>query len=289
MMRSLLFVPGDSPRKLQKSLASDADALVFDLEDAVALDEKVEGRKCLVEFLNVNRRNIEKLVFVRINDLSTDWALEDLTAVMPFRPDGIVLPKCRGGHDVQRLSQYLDAFEKVYPGKNGSAGILPVVTESAASLFELSSYKAASTRLWGMLWGAEDLSADIGAIHNRVDGHWTAPFALARSLCLFAAAAAGVVAIDTVPVEIDNDETLRVEAQEAKRDGFAAKAAIHPSQVATINQVFTPTETEQDWARQVIAAFAAGEGVATLNGRMLDRPHLRLAERLLAEPALWHL
>jgi citrate lyase subunit beta/citryl-CoA lyase len=283
MIRSLLFVPADSPRKLQKSLTSSADALIFDLEDAVAPGQKVEGRRCLARFLAENRHAIAKSVFVRVNDLTTAHTLDDIAATMPFRPDGYVLPKSRGGQDVQTLSLYLDAFERAYPDSSITTQIIAIATETASSVFGLTTYKGASSRLWGLMWGAEDLSADLGATSAQQEGRWTATFTLARSMCLLAAADAGVVAIDTVPTEINNTEALRIETSDSKRDGFRAKAAIHPGQVDVINEALAPSRAEKDWANQVVAAFTSGNGVATLDGRMLDRPHLTLATRILSQ------
>jgi citrate lyase subunit beta/citryl-CoA lyase len=183
---------------------------------------------------------------------------------------------------VQILSLYLDALEAIYPDKKPATRIIAIATESASSVFGLSTYKNASSRLWGLMWGAEDLSADLGSRSAQSNGQWTSPFRLARSMCLFAAADAGVVAIDTVPVEINNDKALRIEAVDGKRDGFAAKAAIHPAQLDVINDVFAPSVEEHIWASQVVKAFESGNGVATLAGRMLDRPHLKLATRILS-------
>lgn len=283
MIRSLLFVPADSPRKLEKSLVSSADALIFDLEDAVRPDGKREARECLAAFLERNRQTIRQSILIRVNDLRSAMTLDDLAATMPFRPHGYVLPKCLGGTDVQTLSLYLDAFEKAYPNDSAVTKIIAIATENANSIFGLPTYRDASRRLWGLMWGAEDLSADLGATRDRYDGRWTTSFALARSLCLFAAADAGVVAIDTVRTEIRNVEALLAETMEAKRDGFAAKAAIHPDQVGIINQALAVTPTEHDWATRVVSAFASGDGVASLDGRMLDRPHLRLAKQILGQ------
>lgn len=281
MIRSFLFVPADSRRKLEKSLTSSADAVIFDLEDAVAPERKVDARSCLAEFLAEKRNTIEKHVFVRLNDLTTGLTLDDLAATMPFRPDGYVLPKSRGGCDVRTLGLYLDAFEKAYPDESAATGIIAIATETATSVFGLNTYKDASPRLYGLMWGAEDLSADLGAATAHFNGQWTPTFDLARSMCLFAAAHAGVVAIDAVLTEIHNAEALRAESDIARRDGFTAKAAIHPAQVAVINEAFSPSAEELAWATRVVAAFRSGDGVATLDGRMLDRPHLEFATRIL--------
>jgi citrate lyase subunit beta / citryl-CoA lyase len=282
MIRSFLFVPADSSRKLEKSLVSQSDALIFDLEDSVALSKKAEARACLDSFLSQRRCEIEKLVYIRVNDLSTDATLADLATAMRHHPDGIVLPKSTSGDDVRRLGNYLDAFEVAYAHRGSPVKIVPIVTETASSLFTLDSYKNASPRLAGLMWGAEDLAADIGATRRKADGRWVGAFSHARALCLIASANAGVPAIDAISAEIVDMDLIEREAREAKEDGFSAKAAIHPSQVNPINDVFTPSDEELDWARRIIEAFDQGGGVATMDGKMIDRPHLRLAERLLA-------
>lgn len=289
-MRSLLFVPADSPRKLEKSFSSGADALIFDLEDAVSLARKEEGRTILADFLSKTRTSgvASPKLYVRVNALTTGMTLADLAAVMPYRPAGVVLPKCRGARDLELLSAYLDTFEHLYPATPGVAqtSVIAIVTETADSLAGLNEYRGASARLGGLMWGAEDLSGDIGALANREENapeEWTSPFTLVRSLCLFAAAAAGVPAIDTVPTEISNVDALMRETRRAFRDGFSAKAAIHPGQVPVINEAMTPDEKSLEWAHRVVAAFAQNQnlGVATLDGKMLDTPHLRLAKKIL--------
>jgi citrate lyase subunit beta/citryl-CoA lyase len=286
MMRSCLFVPADNLRKLEKSLSSSADALIFDLEDAVAADRKLVARAMLADFLRVKRHSCGKAVFVRVNELGSGMTLDDMAAVMPFRPDGIVLPKCRGGRDVQTLDLYLSAFETIYPDRSEVTRIVAIITETAQSVLGAHSYRDVSHRLSGLMWGAEDLAADLGAMRQRADGHWTAAFALARSMCLLAAANAGVDAIDAVSTEIANTEALLRETREARCDGFAAKAAIHPGQIDSIHQALAPSEEERSWAERVVAAFSSGSGVATLDGKMLDRPHLRLAHRLLQQTGM---
>ena len=300
-MRSLLFVPADSPRKLEKSLQSGSDVLIFDLEDAVSPARKQEGRVELVKFLNEIKRTGIKTpeLYVRVNALTTGMTLADLAAVMPCRPAGVVLPKSTGARDLALLSAYLEAFEHLYPqasslGTDASTpaltSIIAIVTETADSLAGLNEYRGATPRLAGMMWGAEDLSGDIGALTNKEEGtsEWTMPFKLVRSLCLFAASAAGVPAIDTVPTEINNVEALTRETRQAYRDGFSAKAAIHPGQVPVINEAMTPDVATQEWASRVIAAFAASAsvGVATMDGKMLDTPHLRLAKKIIAAAQL---
>jgi citrate lyase subunit beta/citryl-CoA lyase len=293
-MRSLLFVPADSPRKLEKSLQSGSDVLIFDLEDAVSPSRKQEGRVELVKFLTELKRTGLKTpeLYVRVNALTTGMTLADLAAVMPCRPDGVVLPKSTGARDLSLLSAYLEAFEHLYPLESPDAktSIIAIVTETADSLAGLNEYRGATPRLAGMMWGAEDLSGDIGALSNKVEGssEWTSPFSLVRSLCLFAASAAGVPAIDTVPTDIHNMEALKRETRMAYRDGFSAKAAIHPGQVPVINEAMTPDAATQEWAARVIAAFAASAsvGVATMDGKMLDTPHLRLAKKIIAASQL---
>lgn len=300
-MRSLLFVPADSPRKLEKSLQSGSDVLIFDLEDAVSPSRKQEGRVELVKFFNEVKKAGLKTpeLYVRVNALTTGMTLADLAAVMPCRPAGVVLPKSTGARDLALLSAYLEAFEHLYPqtpsvGSDASTqaltSIIAIVTETADSLAGLNEYRGATPRLAGMMWGAEDLSGDIGALTNKEEGtsEWTTPFKLVRSLCLFAASAAGVPAIDTVPTEINNVEALTRETRQAYRDGFSAKAAIHPGQVPVINAAMTPDAATQEWAARVIAAFAASAsvGVATMDGKMLDTPHLRLAKKIIAAAQL---
>ncbi len=298
-MRSLLFVPADSEKKLLKSLTSGADVLIFDLEDAVSLARKDAAREILVGFLaseavaesQTNQSAHKPILYVRVNAIDTGMMLTDLAAVMPMRPAGVVLPKCRHAEDLTQLTHYLQAFEAVYPTKSGQinqTSVIPIVTETAGSLAGLDSYATASvnTRLKGLMWGAEDLSGDIGALANKFEGsnQWSAPFAFARTRCLLAAAAAGVAAIDTVPTDIHNIEALTDETKQAFRDGFSAKAAIHPVQVPVINEAMTPDAHAQAWAAKVVGAFEASRevGVATLDGKMLDTPHLRLARKILA-------
>ena len=300
-MRSLLFVPADSPRKLEKSLQSGSDVLIFDLEDAVSPSRKQEGRVELVKFLTEVKRAGLKTpeLYVRVNALTTGMTLADLAAVMPCRPSGVVLPKATGARDLALLSAYLEAFEHLYPNPSvvdadasthAQTSIIAIVTETADALAGLNEYRGATPRLAGMMWGAEDLSGDIGALTNKEAGtsEWTTPFKLVRSLCLFAASAAGVPAIDTVPTEINNVEALTRETRQAYRDGFSAKAAIHPGQVSVINAAMTPDAATQEWASRVIAAFAASVsvGVATMDGKMLDTPHLRLAKKIIAAAQL---
>lgn len=281
-MRSLLFVPGDSLRKFEKASQGEADALILDLEDSVAADRKLEARGLTARMLDAPRGR--QLRYVRVNALDTGLTLADLAAVMPHRPDGIALPKCADAGQVRQLSLWLDAFEAAAGIEPGVTRIIAIATETAGSLFGLGGYAEAGPRLWGLMWGAEDLSASLGASESRQGDVWHAPFQLARNLCLAGAAAAGVVAIDTIYVDIENLAGLETETREGKRDGFGAKAVIHPTHVPVVNAAFTPNEAELNWARRVVAAFAdaSGAGAVRMDGKMVDKPHLRLAERLLA-------
>lgn len=283
-MRSLLFVPGDSERKIAKGLASDADALILDLEDAVAPERKPSARALCAEVLAQARGSGKRLV-VRINGLDTPYALADMAAVVRHAPFGLMMPKCAGAADLEQVSYILDGLEARDDISQGSTSLLPVATETAGAVLNLVGGTRPIPRLYGMLWGAEDLAADIGALSNRdAAGAYTMPCILARNLCLLAASSAGCVPIDAVFTNFRDSDGLRIEAEAAARDGFTAKAAIHPDQVAVINAAFTPSADAIDRAHRIIAAFAEapGSGVVSLDGRMLDRPHLRAAERVIA-------
>ncbi|WP_293810885.1 CoA ester lyase [uncultured Bosea sp.] len=281
-MRSLLFVPGDSARKFARARDCGADALILDLEDSVAADAKEVARHETATMLQAPRSG-QKL-FVRINAFDTGLSAADLAAVMPYRPDGITLPKCDGPDQVRRLGHMLDALEAAHGIVPGNTLILAIVTETAASLFGLGSYRGCSERLWGMMWGAEDLAASFGATANRDAGGVLPPYQLARNLCLAGAAAAGVVAVDTVAVTIGDLAAVEREAREARRDGFMAKGVIHPGHVEPVNAAFRPSEQEIAWARRITDAFGnqADLGVVKIDGQMIDKPHLRAAERILA-------
>lgn len=281
-MRSFLFVPGDSERKFVRAREGIADALILDLEDSVAAGQKDAARD-ITRGMLAAQRNAQAL-YVRVNALDSGRTLGDLAAVMPLRPDGVVLPKCSGATDVAKLSNFLDAFEAASGLEPGATRIIGVATETAESVFGLGGYKNASARLWGIMWGGEDLAASLGATENSVNGAFTSPFILARNLCLIGAAAAGIVAIDTVSTRIKDLDHVEAEARAARRDGFGAKAVIHPSHVEIVNQAFTPTEAEAQWAERVVAAFRddPGAGVVTIDGRMIDKPHERAAIKILA-------
>lgn len=288
-MRSFLFVPGDSPRKFEKASATHADALILDLEDSVAPAAKAQARAQVLDMLRAPRR---KRLFVRVNAFDTGLAPLDLAAIMPGQPDGIMLPKCEGPDHVRRLSHALDigeALQDASGGRIGTTRIIAIVTETAESVRALAaaSYRDCSPRLWGMLWGGEDLAASLGASENRTGGRYRGPFLLARNLCLTAAAAAGVEPIDTISTDIGDLDAVADEAREARRDGFSAKAVIHPNHVDVVNAAFSPGEEELAWARAVREAFARAPsaGVVKMDGKMVDKPHLRAAERILARAA----
>ena len=274
-LRSLLFVPGDRPERMAKAMACAADALILDLEDSVAPAAKPEARKAVAKFLADHQG---ARLWVRINPLDGSDAARDLEAVLPAHPDGIVLPKAEGGASVADLSQ------KLARAGNATARILAIATETPAALFQLGTF-GGQKRLAGLTWGAEDLPAAIGAATSREeDGRFTPPYELARSLCLFGAAAAGVAPIETVYPAFRDLDGLAAYAGRARRDGFTGMMAIHPDQVRVINAAFTPSEAEVAHARRIVAAFAAspGAGALALEGRMIDRPHLVQAQRILS-------
>jgi len=286
MLRSFLFAPGDSARKLDKAMGVGADAIIADLEDSIAPEGKETARRVTAEFLQTARGAAGRpRLFVRINGLATGFADADLDGVMAAGPDGIVLPKAVGGVDVQHLGAKLAVREAEFGLEDGGTAIIALSTETARSLFALGGLPGASHRLKGISWGGEDLSVEVGAQTNRLeDGTYTDPYRLARSLTLFGAAAADVDAIDAVYINFRNEAGLAAECAAARRDGFVAKMAIHPAQVPVINEAFTPSSDMIAHARAVVAAFAAapGAGVVGLEGEMLDRPHLARAERILA-------
>lgn len=281
-MRSFLFVPGDSARKFARARTGAADALILDLEDSVAAARKDAARAETATMLSAER--CAQKLFVRVNALDTGRTLGDLAAVMPARPNGIVLPKCANADNIARLSLYLDAFEAAGHLEAGSTSIIGVATETAESIFGLGGYKDASPRLWGIMWGAEDLAASLGATENSVGGQFSEPFRLARNLCLMGAATAGIAAIDTVSTRINDLDHVEEEARAARRDGFTAKAVIHPSHVDIVNRAFTPGAEEVAWAERVVSAFRddPGAGVVNIDGRMIDKPHERAALKILS-------
>jgi citrate lyase subunit beta/citryl-CoA lyase len=284
-MRSLLFVPADNAKKLDKAMTSGADALVVDLEDSIAPDGKARARESAAAFLKAAGATASRpYLVVRVNSLQTGLTDADLDAVVPARPDAIMLPKAEGGAFVVHADAKLAVREAESNLADGHVKIIALATETASALFLAGTYAGASARLSALTWGAEDLSAELGAEANRdARGHFLDPYRLARTLCLAGAAAARVPAIDTVHVDFRNDAGLRRECEEARRDGFAAKMAIHPAQVPIINELFTPTPEAIAHAQAIVDAFAANPhtGTVGIGGVMYDQPHLARATRLL--------
>lgn len=268
-LRSLLFVPGDRPERMEKALGLGADALILDLEDSVSLANKARARDAITEFLSQADRCCR--LFVRINPLDSGF-LEDDLAVLAGDPDGLMLPKAEGADDVRRLAD------------RAGPPILPIATETPAAIFRLGGYAEVADNLAGLTWGAEDLPAAIGASASReADGSYLPPYQIARALTLFGAASAGVSAIETVYPNIKDLEGLRRVADQAARDGFSGMMAIHPSQVPIVNTAFTPSPEAVAHAHAIVAAFDAdpGAGVLSLDGKMIDAPHLKQARRIL--------
>ncbi|MBB3910975.1 HpcH/HpaI aldolase/citrate lyase family protein [Sphingomonas desiccabilis] len=271
-LRSLLFVPADRPDRFAKAAGSGADAIILDLEDSVHPHAKDAAAREVAAFLSQSASGVLRLV--RINPLDSGRLDADLAAAR--RADGIVLPKAEGAASIRQLVAQL-----------GSEGppVLPIATETPAAIFSLGSYSEVADHLLGISWGAEDLPAAIGAATAREgDGRYTPPYEMVRGLALFGAHAAGVAALDTVYPALADQDGLERYAARAARDGFTGMLALHPAQVPVINAAFTPTPDQLDEARAVIAAFAAepGAGVLRHKGRMLDAPHLKQAQRLLA-------
>jgi citrate lyase subunit beta / citryl-CoA lyase len=280
--RSWLFAPGDSERKMEKAAGGPADIVVFDLEDSVVEAEKPKARGRIAALLAVQPPDRSRL-WVRINPLQGPHALADLAAVMPGRPGGIMLPKSRGRADVECLDHYLSALEVAVGIEPGATKVIALVTETAQSMFTTGTY-AGAPRLVAMSWGAEDLADALGAADNRnADGSYPFTFELARSFCLLGAAAAGVAAIDTIHVDFRDEGGLRRRVRQARGAGFRGMLAIHPAQVAVINEAFSPSAEELKAAQEIVDLFAANPGVGTIGhkGAMLDRPHLARAQTVL--------
>ncbi len=282
-LRSMLFVPGDSERKLVKGAGSGADSLVLDLEDAVAADRLPLARSMVREYLAAHRDRSRQELWVRVNPLSSEKSLPDLAAIAGGPPDGILLPKTTSANDVVVVDHYLSALETRESIALGSIRIMAVATETPIALFTLGTFAGCSPRLAAMTWGAEDLSSALGAASNRdAEGNLEFTYRLARSLCLAAAVAANVQPIDTVFTDFRDSEGLRRESRAALRAGFTGKIAIHPDQVPVINEAFTPTAEDIEYAKRVVEAFASGAGTVGLDGKMLDMPHLKQAQKVLA-------
>ena len=287
-LRSLLFIPGDSEKKLGKADGAGADALILDLEDSVAPTNKPRARELVAAHLRDRpRRGRASQLWVRVNPFDTGMTLDDLVAVVGLAPDGLMLPKCERPADVLKLSHYLDALEAQAGIEAGSIKILPVATETAAAPFTLGDYRAAKLdRLLGLTWGAEDLSAAVGASTNLDEsGAWSLTYRVVRTLTLLGAKAAGVQAIDTLFVDFRDEAGLRAASRASRAEGFTGRIAIHPAQVAAINESYMPSAAEIKHARRVVAAFEAqpGTGTVGLDGKMIDIPHLKQAQVLLAQ------
>ena len=286
-MRSWLFAPGDSNKKMGKAIASDADIALLDLEDSVVPDRKAEARTMVAAAIAGAEGKAR--IWVRINPLSSGLTEADLDAVIASGPGGVFLPKAEGGHDVESLDAMLTQREKSIGITPGTTKVAALVTETAAAMFTTGTYDASSkgqTRLVAMSWGAEDLSSELGASEQRgADGEYTHVYQLARSLCLLGAVKAGVAPIETVQPEFRDLEALERRARSVRASGYRGMLAIHPAQIAPINAAFTPSEEELNHARAVVQAFADNPeaGAVSLDGNMLDRPHLALAQRLLSE------
>jgi citrate lyase subunit beta/citryl-CoA lyase len=283
MIRSYLFVPGDDHRKLDRSVQSPADALIYDLEDAVGPDRKEAARGIVRDHIKARGAGGQMKV-VRVNSFATGLTAGDLAVAMQAVPDAILLPKCEGQAELDRLAAMLEVLEAREGIAAGRTRILALVTETASAVLTASSVRLVHPRLSALTWGGEDLSADVGATAKYgPDGSLDDTFRYARAVCLLAASAAGVTPLDTVYPDFRDTAGFEAECVTAKRMGFLAKCAIHPSQVEIINRVFSPSPAELDWARKVVAAFAAAGngGVTQMDGKMLDKPHLKLAQRLL--------
>jgi citrate lyase subunit beta / citryl-CoA lyase len=286
MMRSLLFVPADSERKLDRAPQSGADALILDLEDSVVPANRPLARRQARAFL-ASSRSAGFRRYVRINPLASGVTLDDLVAVVPERPNGILLPKCQP-EDVRTLDHYLAALEAAHGLTPRAIRVIAIATETPAAMLALANpthqgYAGVSARLEGITWGAEDLSAALGGHNRRADGIYDDVYRMARALCLLAAVDAAAAPIDTIYTDFRDEEGLAAECAAARRSGFTAKMAIHPAQIPVINKAFSATEDELLWARKVVAAFADNPDVGALSlaGKMVDRPHLTLARRIL--------
>lgn len=286
-MRSMLFVPGDRPERFTKAVASGADGVILDLEDAVAAAQRPRAREAIAAFLAESAavptpRAVP--LWVRINPVQGE-ALLDLCAILPGRPDGIVLPKARSGADVWQLNHWLQALECQRGFEPGAIRVVPMITETAGAMLAMASFVPAPPRVWAMTWGAEDLAAELGAAVNRdAAGQFLPAYQWASTQCQFVAAAAEVMAMDTVDTEIQDLDALEARARASRQAGYVGKLAIHPAQIAAIHAAFTPTSEEIEWAQAVKQAFAEAPdaGALRLFGKLIDRPHLLQAQRILA-------
>jgi citrate lyase subunit beta/citryl-CoA lyase len=290
VLRSLLFIPGDSEKKLGNGDRAGADALILDLEDSVLPENKARARGLTVEYLKATPKiGRGSQLWVRINSLDSSLALADLSAVVAAAPDGVMLPKAEGPADVARLSFYLEALEAQAGVAIGSTRVLPVATETAAAPFNLGGYSGARlARLVGLTWGSEDLATALGASTNRdASGEWAFTYRIVRSLTLMGARAAGVQPIDTLYADFRDEKGLYAASRASRAEGFTGRLAIHPAQVAAINESYMPSAEEIEHARRVVAAFetSPGSGAVGLDGKMIDIPHLKQAQALIEQAA----
>jgi citrate lyase subunit beta/citryl-CoA lyase len=280
----MLFVPGDSERKFAKARAIGADALILDLEDSVAPSKKAEARAHVAGLLDDTGPR-DWSFFVRVNALDTGQTLGDMAAVVKPGLDGLMIPKANGADDIGQIGHYLDALEEKAGIVAGTVKIAVVATETPQAMFNLGSYTPPHPRLAALTWGAEDLSAALGGTGNKeADGEWTFPYQVARAQCLFAAGAAGVAPIDTLFADFRDAAGLERDCRRARRDGFTGRLAIHPDQIEVINRCFSPSDEEIAEAQKIVDAFAAQPDAGTLgiDGKMVDIPHLKAAQRTLA-------
>ncbi|MFM8542503.1 MAG: HpcH/HpaI aldolase/citrate lyase family protein [Chakrabartia sp.] len=283
-MRSWLFAPGDSEKKMMKAVESNADIALLDLEDAVAVENKPVARQLVHDLLRANAAHRAR-IWVRINPLDGPYALDDLAAILPAQPGGIMLPKVYGRADVEKLDHYLSALEVANGIEEGSTPVIVLITETAEAMFHTGDYKGVR-RLVALTWGAEDLADSVGAMSNRdMDGSFSFTFELSRSLTLLGAAAAGVPAVETICADYKDLEALKARAEMVRRNGFRGMLAIHPAQVDVINAAFTPNADEIVEAQEIVEIFRANPGVGAIGykGGMLDRPFLSRAQQLLAQ------
>lgn len=282
MIRSTLFVPADSEKKLAKAASSGADALVLDLEDAVLPDRKPQAREMMQAY--VAALPDRSHVWVRVNDMMSGEILKDLAKVVPARPAGILLPKIKGPEDVAAVGHYLDVLEAEHGLPAGHIRIAGIVTETPSAMLRMGELvRQAHPRISHVAWGGEDLSAAMGAGDPRTpEGAWRPMYEYARNQCLLLAHALSVEALDTVYVNFKDPEGLRKSCLQSRYDGFTGRIAIHPDQVAVINEAFTPTEAERVMAQRIIDAFKSGAGAVSIDGKMYDIPHLKAARRALA-------
>jgi len=280
-LRSLLFVPADSERKLAKADSAGADALILDLEDSVPTARKALARAAAAEYLATGAQR--SAVWVRINDRASGEPSLDLEAVVPARPAGIVLPKIERAADIAAVDQRISILEARHGLPAGGIALLALVTETPAAVLRMHQLlELECARLSALTWGAEDLSAALGAGNPRTaDGRWRPTYEYARTQCLLAAHALSIDAIDTVYVDFRDAQGLRADCACSRNDGFGGRLAIHPDQVAVINAAYTPSESDRAQAQRIVDAFAGGQGAVSIDGKMYDLPHLKAALRVL--------